>query len=62
MPDHGPAQAGGAFVDSGALACRIDAYLRATPKLELSRCVFYMLANAFTQLFGGGPLPPEAEF
>jgi hypothetical protein len=62
MPDHGPTQAGGAIVDSSALASRIDAYLGATPKPELSRRVFYALANAFAQLFGDGPLPPEAEF
>ena len=46
MLDHGPAQAEGAVVDSSALACRIDAYLGATPKLELCRRVFYVLADA----------------
>jgi hypothetical protein len=30
MLDHRPAQARGAIVDSGALACRIHTYLRAT--------------------------------
>ena len=49
-------------VYSGALACRIDAYLGATPELELTRRVFCVLANTFAQLFGGGPLLLEAEF
>ena len=62
MPDHGPTQAGGTVIDSGALAFRINAYLRATLEPELSRRVFYVLANAFAQLSGGGPLPPKAEF
>jgi hypothetical protein len=62
MPDHGPTQARGTIVDSGALASRIDTYLGVTPKPELSRRVFYALANAFAQLSGDGPLPPEAEF
>jgi hypothetical protein len=44
-PDHRLAQAGGTIIDSGALACRINAYLRVTPEPELSRRVFYMLAN-----------------
>jgi hypothetical protein len=61
-PDHGSAQVGGAIVDFGALACMIYAYLGVTPKPELSRRVFYVLANAFAQLSGGGPLPLEAEF
>ena len=62
MPNHGPAQASPTIVDSNALACRIDAYLGANPELELSRRVFYMLANVFTQLSIGGPLLPEAKF
>jgi hypothetical protein len=62
MPDHGLARAGPTIVDSDALACRIDAYLREKPKPELSRCIFYMLANAFTQLSESGPLLPEAKF
>jgi hypothetical protein len=62
MPDHGLEQARGEIIDSGALACRIDTYHGATPEPELSQCMFYMLANAFTQLSRGGPLPPKAEF
>jgi hypothetical protein len=62
MSDHGAMQARGTIVDSGALACQIDSYLEATHEPELSRRVFYVLANAFTQLFGGEPLPPEFEF
>ena len=59
MPYHGPAQTRGPIVDSGALACRIDAYLGATPELELSRHMFYVLASTFAQLSGGRPLPLE---
>ena len=62
MLDHGPTQARGAIVDSGALACNIDAYLGVTPEPELSRRVFYVLANAFAKLSEDGSLPPEAEF
>ena len=62
MPNHGPTRAGSAIVDSDALACRINAYLGANPEPELSRRIFYVLANAFAQLSGSGPLPPEAEF
>jgi hypothetical protein len=62
MPDHGPAQEGPTIVDSDALACRVDAYLRANLEPELIRRVFYMLANAFAQLSRGGPLLPEAKF
>jgi hypothetical protein len=54
--------AGGAIVNSGTLACRIGTYLTVTPELELSRRVFYMLASAFAQLFGDGPLPPDDKF
>jgi hypothetical protein len=62
MLDHRPAQAGPMIIDSNALACRIDAYLGANPELELSRCIFHVLANAFAQLSRSGPLPPKAEF
>jgi hypothetical protein len=61
-PDDGPMHAGGAIVNSGTLACRIGTYLRVTPEPELSRRVFYMLASAFAQLFGDGPLPPDDKF
>jgi hypothetical protein len=60
--DHGLAQGGGTIVNSGVLVCRIDAYLGVTPEPELSRRVFYMLANAFAQLSGGGPLLLVAKF
>ena len=43
-----PAHISLVIVDSNALACRIDAYLRMNPKPEQSRWVFYVLANAFT--------------
>jgi hypothetical protein len=49
------------IVNSDTLACRIDVYLRVIPEPELSQCVFYVLANAFAQLFESGPLPPEAK-
>jgi hypothetical protein len=49
MPNHGPAQARGVIIDSGALSCRIDAYLG-------------VLTNAFAQLSRGRPLPLEAKF
>ena len=62
MPDHGLARASSAIVDSDVLACRIDAYFGGNPKPELSRRIFYVLANAFAQLSGCAPLPPEAEF
>ena len=62
MLDHGPAQARGTIVDSVVLACRIEAYLGATPELELSRHVFYVLANTFSQLFGGRTLSLEVKF
>jgi hypothetical protein len=60
--DHGPTRTGPIIVNFDALACRIDAYLGANPEPELSRRVFYVLANAFAQLFGSGPLPLEAKF
>jgi hypothetical protein len=44
------------------LACRIDAYLGTNPEPDQSRHVFCVLANAFTQLSGSGPMPLEAEF
>jgi hypothetical protein len=47
MLDHGPARVGPAIVDSDALACKIGAYLGANLKPELSRHIFYVLANAF---------------
>jgi hypothetical protein len=62
MLDLGPTRAGPMITDSDALACRIDDYLRANPELELSRRVFYVLANAFAQLSGSGPMPQEIEF
>ena len=62
MLDHRPACAGPTIIDSDALACRIDAYLRTNPVPELSQCIFHVLANAFAQLSGCAPLPPEAEF
>ena len=62
MPDHGLTRAGPVIVDSNALACSIDAYLRANPRPEPSQRVFYVLANAFAQLSGSGPLPLEAKF
>jgi hypothetical protein len=61
MPDHGPARAGPTIVNSDMLACRIDVYLGVNPEPELSRRVFYVLVNAFAQLFESGPLPPEAK-
>ena len=61
-PNKGPALIGPAIVNPDALACRIDAYLRANPEPELSRRVVYVLANAFSQLSRSGPLPPEAKF
>jgi hypothetical protein len=61
-PDPGSDRANPAIVNSDALACRVNAYLRANPELELSLHVFYALANAFAQLSKNGPLPPEAEF
>jgi len=61
-PDHGLTQASPTIVESRVLACRIDAYLGANPEPELSRRVFYVLANAFTQLSEGGPLLLEAKF
>jgi len=58
----GPAHIGPVIVDSDALACRIDAYLWVNLELELSRRVFYVLANAFAQLSWSRPMPPEAKF
>ena len=62
MLDPKLAHAGPTIIDSDVLACRIDAYLGAYPESELCRCVFYVLAKAFTMLFGSRPLPLEAEF
>ena len=61
-PNHGPSQAGPMIINFDLLPCRVNAYLGAHPEPELSRCVFYMLANAFAWLSGGGPLPLEAVF
>jgi hypothetical protein len=54
--------AGLASIDSDALACRIDSYLQMNPELGLSRHIFYVLANAFAQLYESEPMPLEAEF
>ena len=62
MLDHGSARVSPMIIDSDALACRIDAYLGPNPEPELSRRVFYVLANAFAQLSESGPLPLETEF
>ena len=62
MPKHGPALAGPMIVNFDVLACKIDAYLGANPGPELSQCVFYVLANAFTQLSRSGTMMPKAEF
>jgi hypothetical protein len=61
-PDHGLARAGPTIVDFDALACKVDTYLKANPEPELSRCIFYVLANTFAQLSRIKPLPPEAKF
>ena len=50
------------IINSDALACRIDASLGTNPVLELSRRIFYVLANAFAQLSESGLLPPKAKF
>ena len=50
------------IVDSNALACRINAYLGANPKPELSRHVFYVSVNAFAQLSKSRPLLLDVEF
>ena len=47
-PDHGPAHADTAIVDSNAHTCRIDAYFGMNPKPGLSRRIFYVLVNSFT--------------
>jgi hypothetical protein len=47
MLDHRLARVGPAIVDSDALACKIGAYLGVNLKPELSRRIFYVLANAF---------------
>ena len=60
MPDHGPVRASPMIIDSDALACKINAYLGPNPEPKLSRHVFYMLVNAFAQLFGNRPLPLKA--
>ena len=60
--DHGLVLTGPMIINPDVLACRIDAYLGANPKPELSRHIFYMLANAFTQLSESGPMLPKAEF
>jgi hypothetical protein len=62
MLDHRPTHVDPTIVDSHALACRIDIYLRANPKPKLSRCVFDVFVNAFAQLLGSSLLPPEAKF
>jgi hypothetical protein len=62
MLDHSLARAGPAIIDSDVLACIIDTCLWVNPEPELSRRVFYVLANTFAQLSRSGPLPPEAEF
>jgi hypothetical protein len=62
MLDHRPTHVGPTIVDSDALACMIDIYLRANPEPKLSRCVFDVFVNAFAQLLGSSLLPPEAEF
>jgi hypothetical protein len=50
------------IIDSDALACRIDVYLRANPEPKLSRRIFDVFVNAFAQLLESGLLPLEAEF
>ena len=62
MLDHRLAHVGPTIIDFDALACRIEAYLGMNPEPELSRRIFYVLANIFAQLSGSGPLLPEAEF
>jgi hypothetical protein len=61
-PNLRPARVGPSIVDSNALARRIDAYLRTNTKPEQSWHIFYVLANAFTQLSWVRPMPLEAEF